>query len=698
MQPTDPILTLPKIGPKYKQLLQNLNISTVSDLLYHFPFRYDDFSKIVTVSQAQTGETVTLKVTLGPVNNIFTKYGKRITRAKILDHTGDMDVIWFNQHYLKNTLNTGKTYLFSGRVGEFGGSTTKIKLALIAPEFEEVSAEGELKSLNTGRLVPIYPETAGATSKFLRLRINDVLSRIFDESNKDEFSEFIPDEILLKEKLPNLLKAFSDIHFPKTATQAETARNRFAFEELFLELLKVEKRKAEWGQKKSGHKLVPHQTELTKFIKNLPFKLTDSQQTSLDQILTDMQKSSPMNRLLEGDVGTGKTVVAVVAAYFAHLNGLKTLYMAPTEILAKQHFSTFNTFLGAAKAGIGGKPEQPVQIGLVTGTEKPEKALADHSILIGTHALLFSSEKFKDIGLIVIDEQHRFGVAQRGKLMELAKSEKSTVPHLLTMTATPIPRTLALTLYGDLDISILKTHPNTDRKITTKVVPHSAREKAYEWIRDRVEPTFIVCPFIQQSGAEGLEEVRAAQQLYRELSDGVFGGLKMGLLHGKLKAAEKEKIVNDFRTGKIQILVSTPVIEVGIDVPDATIMVIESAERYGLASLHQLRGRVGRGTKEGFCFVFMTNNSKQGFTRLKNLETVDNGLELAEIDLKLRGQGDVFGIAQHGDNLLKIADINNLELLEKAKRYAEKHYPQLKSFPNLLKKVLERDSGLVGRN
>jgi len=664
MNLSSPVATIPKIGPKYKTLLETkLDISTVQDLLYHFPFRYDDYSAIKNIKELMPEETATVKGLIGQVQNIFTRNGRRLTRAKLVDYTGNINIIWFNQHYIKNLISPSKTYAVSGRVGEFDK-----KLCFINPEIEE---EREY-SLNTGRLVPIYPEAAGVSSKWLRSRINDVLA--MEKAERLEIKEFLPNKLLEEHDLGKIHTALHQIHFPDGATQAQIARKRFEFEELFLELLNVEKRKQDWSTSLRGHVFEPFTNLVAGFMTKLPFTLTDSQETAFAQIVADLQNPHPMNRLLEGDVGTGKTVVALLAAYLANLNGLKTLYMAPTEILAQQHFATFKDLLS----------QTDVNVELATGTTKPK---ADWTILIGTHAILFNKETYKDIGLVVIDEQHRFGVEQRGKILDMSTAGK--IPHLLSMTATPIPRTLALTLYGDLAISTLKTHPKSERKVATKVVSDKNRDTAYEWIKKRSEPTFIVCPFIETSDSADLANVKAAQDEFNKLSHGVFKGVEMGLLHGRMKPKEKQDIVEQFRTGKIKVLVSTPVIEVGIDIPDATIIVIESAERYGLASLHQLRGRVGRGNKEGFCFVMMSSYSKTAFTRLKYLESVNNGLELAEIDFKLRGQGDIFGTMQHGDKRLRIANLSNLEMLEDAKVAAETYYPKLEKYPLLAQKLEE---------
>jgi len=655
-----PVSVIPKIGPKYKELLTKLEIFTVKDLLYHFPFRYDDFSKVKVINELVEGEEVTIEGTLESLANIFTKNGKRLTKATISDFTGKLDIMWFNQHYLKTMLTKGETYYFSGRVDRFNN-----KLSLIAPSFELKNENSN--NVNTGRLVPVYPETAGVSSKYLRTKINDLLSK---ETN---LKEFIPQNILEKENMQSINWAIKQMHFPDSTFEASLAKDRFAFEELFLELLKVEDRKNKWDTKLQGIKMEVKKGIIEKFLKTLPFELTVEQLKSIEDIQQDINKDQPMNRLIEGDVGTGKTIIAIVAAYIVKLSGYKTLYMAPTEILAKQHYATFTRFL------------PNLNIKMLTGSIK-DKDLETADIIIGTHALIFTKQEIENIGLIVIDEQHRFGVEQRGKLLDMGKNLKHS-PHFLSMTATPIPRTLALTFYGDLDISILKEHPNKERKIGTKVIPENKRTEMYEWIKEKNEQTFIVCPLIEESESIPLENVKAAESEFYSLKTGIFKGISVGLLHGRMKPKEKEEIITQFRNKEIQILVSTPVIEVGIDVPDASVIVIESAERYGLASLHQLRGRVGRGDKEGFCFLSMSNNSKTSYERLKNVERINNGLELAEIDMKTRGSGDIFGTMQHGTKKFKIASLSDLEILEKAKNWAKNTYPYMEQYP-LLKEQL----------
>lgn len=665
---------VPGIGPKTSKLLNKLGIKTVEDLIYYFPFRYEDLSDVVTIANAPVEEPVTIQAKLEEIDTFVTKYKKKITKGRISDETGKMEVVWFNQFYLKNTLDIGETYNFTGKVNSFNS-----KKSLVAPKIEKVSEHK--KSLHSARIVPIYPETKGITSVWLRTRINQILGRI------EKLEEYLPAETLTRNNLEEINFAIKQIHFPDSLEKEAKARQRFAFEELFLELLGVEARKRAWNDELKGIVFENKENEVENFVKSLPFSLTDSQKRAISEISKDMSKQHPMNRLLEGDVGTGKTIVAIAASYVAYLNGYKTLYMAPTEILANQHFETFVKFLG--KFG--------PKIILKTGSKKASLE-EDFDIAIGTHALIFAEDNIENLGLVIVDEQHRFGVEQRAKIMQMGKNNKiERKPNLLTMTATPIPRTLALTLYGDLQISVLDAPPNKDKKITTLVIPQSQREKAYKTIRAKNEPTFIVCPFIEQSESEMFENVKAAEAEYKTLSEGIFSDVTVGLLHGRMKPTEKEDVLKRFRSGEIKVLVSTPVIEVGVDIPDATIIVIESAERYGLASLHQLRGRVGRGQKEGFCFLMPSNYSKETYTRLKHLETESNGLKLAEIDLKTRGQGDIYGTEQSGFKNFKVADLSDVQLLEKAKQEAEIIFSKVSEFPNLCAK-LSQQSNLIEKN
>ena len=654
-----------RLGQKYLKLLNKLEIYTIADLLYHIPFRYEDYSKIVTISEIEPNQAFTIKATVQNVENIYTRYRKRLTKAKVKDQSGELELIWFNSHYIKKALTIGEQYYFSGK-----SSYSKGKRNVIAPVFETVRNN----SVNTARLVPVYKETRGISSKWIRSKINAVTTKL---EKTYELRDPLPKKIKKDEDFLSLTEALSKIHFPKDMHDVELAKTRLAFDEMFIELLKVENRRDKWNFEYEGVKIDEnvHRAKIERLIESLPFALTDTQKDALSSINDDLDSIHPMNRLLEGDVGSGKTIVAVVASYLAHLAGYKTLYMAPTEILAQQHYESYSKFL----------KDFDVDVKLVTGSKKAKISAKSNDIIIGTHAILYSKEEIQNVGLIVVDEQHRFGVEQRAKIVTMGTKDKK--PNLLTMTATPIPRTLALTLYGDLDISVLDSVPNKDKKITTKVIPEDMRQKAYKWIKAKKEQAFIVCPFIEESSAESLENIKAAQKEYENLSTGIFSDLKVGLLHGKMKAKEKQQVMNDFKNKKYQVLVSTPVIEVGVDIPDATIMVIESAERYGLASLHQLRGRVGRGNKEGFCLLFMTSFSRPSYERLKNLERTDNGIELAELDMKTRGHGDVIGTMQHGFKQFKVANLNDTKTIEKAKKWAKKLYPNLHRYPELSKEV-----------
>lgn len=693
-----PIIQVNGIGEKYSKLLKNLNIYTVEDLVYHFPFRYNYFSS-KKVKDLLLNDTVMIELTLISIDNILTKYGKKLTKAVANDESGKIDIIWFNKHFLKKSLKVGEKYVFSGKVTSFNN-----KLHLISPDIDFQSNKPTSQSSNTESdsnsahslkflkaenkgLVGVYPESSGVTSKWLRHKI---LKIIF--ANKHLFSEYLPQEILEKYNFDSNLESLIKVHSPKSIEDTK-AINRYKFEELFFELLRVEERKITWKKDNNGIALNNKDKEINEFISSLPFTLTEDQAKSIKLILKDMQNTHPMNRLLEGDVGTGKTVVAVIASYFAYLNGYKVLYMAPTDILANQHFDSFQKFFSRI---LSSPNREKPRIVLKTGSKKSLLDNNNFDIAIGTHALIFSKNKIENIGLVIVDEQHRFGVEQRAKLINLNSSNHT--PHLLSMTATPIPRTLALTLYGDLDISILRVPPNKDKNIKTFIVPHEKRQKTYEWISKANEQAFIVCPLIEESEAESLINVKSAQKHFEELSAlPEFKNKKLALLHGRMKPAEKTKIIQSFRGKEFDILVSTPVIEVGVDIPEATIMVIESAERYGLASLHQIRGRVGRGKKEAFCFIFMSNFSKHGFERLKHLERTSSGTELAEIDMKLRGHGDIYGKMQSGFTNFKYADISDLTTLESAKTEAEKIFENIEKYPKILQKIQQKNA-LIAKN
>lgn len=666
---TTSVADLFMVGSVYAKRLEKLGIFTVEDLLFHFPNHYTDYSLNSKIDHLQEREVVTITGKILDFSDDFTRGRLRIQKAIVSDGTGQVTLTWFNQPFLKNLLKIGQIAHFSGNIKKHRG-----RFSMIAPEYE---LEGR-RQIHTGRLVPIYPETKGVSSKWLRSRIAPLL---------DSRANLLPTTLNTKiERTYNLLendKALGQIHFPESKEMAENARQRFAFEEIFLTQIGSLQRRHEIELEKASHpfKIQEFKKEIRDFYQNLPFKLTKAQRRVVGEILTDLAKNRPMNRLLQGDVGSGKTVVAAMTMFFAHLNGYQSLLMAPTEILALQHYRTIKDFLASFS----------VEIALFTSHAKivSEKS----SIYVGTHALLSDKVILKKLGLVIIDEQHRFGVNQRAKL-----KEKGVNPHLLTMTATPIPRTIALTLYGDLDFSIIDEMPVGRLPVKTWLVPLTKREAAYGWIKKQNAQTFVICPLIEES--ESLTTVKAAKTEIEKLRK-IFPKKKIGLLHGRLKPKEKENVLEDFRTGSLDILVATPVVEVGIDIPGATIMVIEAADRFGLAQLHQLRGRVGRRGQQAYCLLFSESDSEKTLARLKAMETHQVGLELAEIDLKQRGPGEFSGFRQHGFPEFKAARLTDVVLMEKARKTAQailNEDPQLKNYQEIKEKLRKMVIKLSSQN
>jgi ATP-dependent DNA helicase RecG len=662
MDLTSKITELPKIGPIFARKFEKLGINTIEDLFYHVPSRYMDYSLVTTINKLHPDETATIHAKIVSIKNIYSRRGLKMQIGSVEDTTGKITVVWFNQPFLIRTLYPGRTVSLSGKVGFFSR-----KLCITSPDYE-LLGEIEKPTVHTGRLVPIYPETSGLSSKWIRTLMLGAFT-----NPALEFDDFLPTEILSKSNLIGLKEAIDKVHFPKTEEEAENGMERLAFNELLnLELTSL-RRKINWKKNRLANKLTVNQLTIDKFIDSLPFKLTESQNIAIDEILKDLTKDYPMNRLLEGDVGSGKTVVAAAASFAVFLNGFQTIIMAPTQILAAQHYETFKKLL----TPFG------VRISLITSDLKKSE-LGRNDVFIGTHSLIENKVAFDKVGLVVIDEQHRFGVEQRKHLVK-----KSGTPHTLTMTATPIPRTIALTWYGDLDLSVLTEMPKGRLKVTTWFVPESKREGAYEWIKSQVKEhksqAFIVCPLIEDSEVETMADVKSVTTEFEKIKK-IFVGFKLGLLHGRLKPNEKGHILKDFRSGKTDILVTTPVVEVGLDIPNATIMVIEAAERFGLAQLHQLRGRVGRGKDKSYCLLF--SNIKYS-KRLRAMEIMHSGFELAELDLKLRGPGEIFGTAQSGFPELKVASWNNFPLIKKAKDTANdiinnpSKYPKIGKLANL---------------
>ena len=651
-----------KVGPAYLKKLHKLKIKTIRDLFFHFPHRYDDFSQTTPISQLKEGQKATIEAKIVEIKNTRL-YHKRmtLTNALVKDDSGTIKVVWFNQPYLADTLKKGKLVNLSGKL-----TFSKNTLCLSNPAYE--LSQGE--TVHTGRLVPIYPITEGLTSRYLRYIIKPLLGLT------SQIIDFLPDEIKKKSKLLNLGEAIKEIHFPDNLFLAQKARQRLGFDELFLIQLTTLRQK----QNLAHEKAIPisfNQTLVKSFVESFAFKLTDDQRLAAWEIFQDLNRNQPMNRLLNGDVGSGKTIVACMAGLEVAQAGYQVALMAPTEILANQHFRTFKDIF----------KKQKLKIVLLTRTSKDKakikKQITDGKadIVIGTHALIQESISFKNLSLAIIDEQHRFGVAQRAAFQKKIYSIKDglpTTPHLLSMTATPIPRTLALTIYGDLDISLIKELPRGRKKIITKIVTPIGRQESYDFIRKQIEnkkQAFVICPLIDESenlsSRGGLTELKSVTQEYEKLSREIFPQFKIAMLHGKLKPKEKEEIMDKFKKRKIDILVSTSVIEVGVDIPKATVMIIEGADRFGLSQLHQFRGRIGRSIHQSYCYLFTDSDAKKTYQRLKAIITAKDGFELAEQDLKIRGAGDFIGTRQWGLPDLAMASLDDLNLIKKSRQAAQ---------------------------
>lgn len=660
------ISSLPRTSSITIRKLKSLGINTYFDLLNHFPNRYENYSIISNIYEAQPGEVVTIKGKIVSVKNNYLRGGLKIQKVIIKDETGEIEANWFNQLFLLRLFKVGEAVSISGLIKQFGRKKS------IDPKEYDLGDN----FIHTGRIVPVYPEKRGLSSRTIREKIYFVL----DTLRVSSLEEIFPKEIVLYNNLIAEAFAYKNIHFPKDLEMIEKAKDRLSFDELFTIQLSAKLVKKEWGKEKVGNKFHldnENVQSINRLISSLPFKLTSDQLKVWDEIRSDLLKYVPMNRFLQGEVGSGKTVVAALACYLSFLNGYQSLLMAPTEILANQHYSTISKLFKDCK----------VKIGLLTGSLKLKNLNFD--LIIGTHALISKKIKFKKVGLIIIDEQHRFGVAQRATL-----KEKGINPHLLTMTATPIPRTVALTLYGELDLSVINELPKNRISIKSFFIPKNKRNDCYSWIKKEIDTkksqVFVVCPLIEESQSETFKSVKAATMEYENLKKNIFKDFKIGLLHGKLKSGDKEKIMSDFKNRKYDILVSTPVVEVGIDIPNTTVMIIEGGERYGLASLHQLRGRVGRGDKQSYCFVFSEVENPSIISRLNFFAKTHNGNLLAEKDLEMRGPGNLFGLKQHGYLDLKIASLTDYQLIEKTKKAAEyfiNHY-KVKEY-SLLEKRLD---------
>lgn len=644
----------------YAGRLEKLGIKKVEDFLYHFPFRYEDFSLISKIVDIQPGEIVTIQGEVVSIENKYTRRFRTIQKAKIKDSTGEVDIIWFNQPYIPKTIKIGDLISISGKV-----ELDKNKLTIVSPDYEQI-IEGQ--TIHTGRLVPVYPETRGVSSKWIRRQIYRILNE-----NITNINEYLPYSILDKLDLMGYSQAIEQIHFPKTINSAKSAQDRLSFDEILLIHLSSLRKKKEWEKAENFNPInyVKFKNNVDNFISKLPYNLTGSQNKATQEIIADLISDKPMNRLLQGEVGSGKTVVATIAMYLCHLNKGSSILMAPTEILADQHYNTISSLVSPFG----------LQVDLVTGNKKSKRD--DFDILVGTHAVLYKSLDQRRLKLVVIDEQQRFGVAQRALIRQKGKGL-----NLLTMTATPIPRTVALTMYGNLSLSYLNEMPIGRKQVKTWLVPPQKRDKAYKWMEEKIkegDQAFIICPFIEES--ESATTVKAATVEFKRLQEEVFPKLRLGILHGKLKSKEKQEVMEKFKNKEVDILVATPVVEVGIDFPNATIILIEAGERFGLAQLHQLRGRVGRGEKQSYCLLFSEASTPNVQKRLKSLETIHNGAELAELDLKLRGPGTLYGTMQHGVPKLKVASFSDFNLIAKTRKVAEELFPKLNKYPKLLEKI-----------
>lgn len=647
---TTPLPRLPGMGTILAQKFARLGIATAGDLLFYFPRRWDDFSSPRPIASLTSGETATVRATIlqiqttrSPKKRIF------VTTALLQDESGAIKAVWFNQPYLTRLFRPKTTWIFTGKAVR-----SPRGIILESPQYERQPG-----------IFPVYPETAGVSSKMIRRHVRTVLPLA------KTIAEYLPDAVLTDEKLMGISSSLRSIHFPETPEAAEQAKERLAFDELFFLALRMLVLKKEIHQAQAPPMKI-NEGLLKRFADALPFKLTNAQRKAAWEIVQDLAKPTPMNRLLEGDVGSGKTVTAMFGVLTAVDNGLQVVWMAPTEILALQHYQTTRDLAKSFN----------LRVGIITGAKKENR---DADLTIGTHALLTEGVTFPRLGLLIVDEQHRFGVKQRAQLRE----GHDLVPHLLSMTATPIPRTLALAIYGDLDLSILDESPSGRQLIKTSVVPPSGRENAYRFIREQIREgrqAFVITPLIEPQKMTSFAEIeqKSAIAEYEKLKKSVFPEFKIGLLHGKLKPKDKQAVMERFAAGKLDILVSTAVVEVGIDVPNATVMMIEGAERFGLAQLHQLRGRVGRREHPSYCFCFAESWSATTKKRLKAFLTAKNGFELAELDLQLRGPGELAGVRQAGLPDLKMASLSDSFMIQRARRAAEKiieegidRYPQL---------------------
>ncbi len=664
MKTTDSVGVLKSVGPQRQSLLNKLNIFTLGDLLSHYPRDYEDRTQTKPIGQLTVGVNHFICRVTAPAENIRIG-GRVLTKLRVSDESGEVEIFWFNQPYIKNALKLGREYFFSGRLTEYRG-----RLQIESPEHYLL----EEPLLSGNRIVPVYPSTAGLSQQIVRKLIQGALEVFQTEACED----FLPESLRQRYDLCHLRFALENIHFPKSHTDFFKARNRLVFDELFI--LQLSLRLLKDRVKLTSIYCCSH-TDWAEVRNFLSFSPTSAQERAIAEIISDMSSGCAMNRLVQGDVGSGKTLVALVASYIAIKNSGQAAMMAPTELLAKQHYFYFHSFF--SKLGI----ETVLLTGSMTLKQRREAyekiSLGEAQMIIGTQALFQEAVSYAKLALVIADEQHRFGVRQRTSL-----TEKGTNPHMLVMSATPIPRSLALVLYGDLDVSVINELPPGRQKVDTYFVTSAYRQRIYKFIKDEIEKgaqCYVVCPAIEaaddvsesDSGCEEASavlqtngkrvktaELKAVEQYFHELRE-VFAGYKIQMLHGRMKQEDKDEIIADFAAGSTKILVSTTVIEVGINVPTATIMLIENAECFGLAQLHQLRGRVGRGLAKSYCIMISDSKTRLTTERLSAMKQTNDGFVISELDLKLRGPGDFFGTRQHGLPELKIANLyEDMEVLK----------------------------------
>lgn len=663
-----PVTILTGVGPRHGQTLARLGLHTLGDLMYYFPRRYDDYTQLKTINRLVHGEETTVIGTLEFVTSRTLRSGRaQVVEALVSDGSGTLRLTWFNQPWIIKKLHTGMQVVLSGKVDQYLG-----RLVMNNPELEPLEQE----HLHTNRIVPVYPLTANITQRWLRKLMYDVITYW-----APRLKDYLPETVRRSEELVDLSTAILQVHFPNSISQLKSARYRLAFDEIFFLQLGVLRQKLDW-QSRSGRIFSVNDDWLERQVASLPFALTQAQRKALLDIRSDLASGHPMNRLLQGDVGSGKTVIAALGTAIVVQANAQAAIMAPTSILAEQHYKNFlkQLCLDQREAQEGELVLKPEQIALMIGaTPETEKAiirqgLADGTIkvVIGTHALIEEPVTFADLQLVVVDEQHRFGVEQRALLRT-----KGENPHLLVMTATPIPRSLALTIYGDLDLTVMDEMPPGRQPVETQVFYPRERERAYRLIQSQVSQgyqAFIIYPLVEESENS---ETPAAVEEFTRLQREIFPNLRLGLLHGRLRPEEKEAVMAQFRDREVQILVSTSVVEVGVDIPNATVMMVEGANRFGLAQLHQFRGRVGRGQAKAYCILIPETPDAVENERLTAMVETQNGFILAERDLEQRGPGDFLGTRQAGfQSELRLASLTDVHLIEKARQQAHLIFQQ----------------------